>query len=157
MILDYASWDRLTAHHRDFAKVPLTGNRDVFTQLRTLGYELAQLHLMKVNAEVSTTYPVAGNNRVEAVSFKATSEEDALAVIGQIRINETQYFGEVPVEVWDYEVGGYQVADKWLKDRRGRLLTYAELQAYQRMLGAVRETLRLGAELDAAIPAWPLP
>lgn len=146
-----------SAHHRDFARVPLTSDGGVFKRIRDLGYELAQLHLMKVNVEVTTTYPVAGSNRVEAVSFKMTTEDDALSVVGQIFVNDTQFFGDVPVEVWEYQIGGYQVADKWLKDRKGRLLTYAELQAYQRMLGAVRETIRLSEELDAAIPAWPLP
>jgi hypothetical protein len=58
--------------------------------------------------------------------------------------------------VWDFEVGGYQVLHKWLKDRRGRVLSYDELTHYQRMVVALRETIRLMDAIDAAIPSWPM-
>ncbi len=58
--------------------------------------------------------------------------------------------------VWEFEIGGYQVLHKWLKDRRGRELSYDEREHYQRMVVALAETIRLMDEIDAAIPAWPL-
>lgn len=57
--------------------------------------------------------------------------------------------------MWAFHVGGYQVADKWLKDRRERRLSYDELTHYQRVIVALKETIRLMAEIDAAIPSWP--
>jgi len=65
----------------------------------------------------------------------------------------------VPPEVWDFHIGGYQVCQKWLKDRRGRQLSYEDLTHYQRVVVALKETIRLMAEVDAAIDAhggWPI-
>ena len=67
-----------------------------------------------------------------------------------------QYFAGIPPEVWDFHVGGYQVCDKWLKDRRGRTLTYDDIEHYGRIVTALQETIRLMSEIDAAIPTWPL-
>ncbi|MDY0018361.1 MAG: type ISP restriction/modification enzyme, partial [Anaerolineae bacterium] len=70
-----------------------------------------------------------------------------------------QYVAGVPPEVWEFQIGGYQVLVKWLKDRRERALTYDELTHYQRVVVALRETLRLMGEIDAAIEehgGWPV-
>jgi len=67
-----------------------------------------------------------------------------------------QYFEGVPPEVWNFQIGGYQVCEKWLKDRRGRTLTYEDLEHYRKVVTALSETIRLMAEIDAAIPNWPL-
>ncbi|OFW31609.1 MAG: hypothetical protein A3J28_04810 [Acidobacteria bacterium RIFCSPLOWO2_12_FULL_60_22] len=69
---------------------------------------------------------------------------------------EGQYFEGVPPEVWNFHIGGYQVCEKWLKDRRGRTLTYEDLEHYSKVVTALQETIRLMAEIDAAIPHWPL-
>jgi len=58
--------------------------------------------------------------------------------------------------VWAFEIGGYQVLHKWLKDRRGRKLDYDDQRHYQQVVVALAETMRLMAEIDAAIPAWPM-
>ncbi len=67
-----------------------------------------------------------------------------------------QYFEGVPPEVWRFQVGGYQPCHKWLKDRIGRQLTYDDLTHYQRMVVALHETIRAMAEIDDAIPEWPI-
>jgi hypothetical protein len=67
-----------------------------------------------------------------------------------------QCFEGVPPEVWNFHIGGYQVCEKWLKDRRGRTLTYEDLEHYSKVVTALSETIRLMAEIDAAIPKWPL-
>jgi hypothetical protein len=67
-----------------------------------------------------------------------------------------QYFEGVPPEVWNFHIGGYQVCEKWLKDRRGRTLTYEDLEHYRKVVTAIQETIRLMAEIDAAIPKWPI-
>ena len=69
---------------------------------------------------------------------------------------EGQYFEGVPPEVWNFHIGGYQVCEKWLKDRRGRTLTYEDLEHYAKVATALQETIRLMASIDAAIPRWPL-
>jgi hypothetical protein len=67
-----------------------------------------------------------------------------------------QCFASDPSDVWSFKVGGYQVCEKWLKDRRGRSLSFDDQQHYQRITVALRETIRLMAEIEALIPEWPL-
>jgi hypothetical protein len=67
-----------------------------------------------------------------------------------------QYFEGVPPEVWNFHIGGYQVCEKWLKDRRGRTLTYDDLEHHRKVVTALSETIRLMAEIDAAVPKWPI-
>ncbi len=131
---------------RDFPRLPLTSDAKLFAKLCALGQELVALHLMTAHAADVCTYPIAGSNRVDKVSFDA----------GRISINAEQYFDGVPAEVWNYHIGGYQVAHKWLKDRKGRLLSFADLQHYQHVISALANTIRLQTEIDAAIPSWPL-
>ncbi len=66
------------------------------------------------------------------------------------------YFEGTRPEVWNFHIGGYQVCDKWLKDRRGRTLTYYDLEHYRKVVTALSETIRLMAEIDATIPKWPM-
>ena len=98
------------------------------------------LHLLespKVN-EFITTYPVTGSNVVEKVSY-----ED-----GKVFINKEQYFGKVPEIAWNFYIGGYQPAQKWLKDRKGRVLTNADIEHYQKIIVALAETDRIMKEID---------
>ena len=74
-------------------------------------------------------------------------------------INDAQYFDDVPQAVWDMHVGGYRVAEKWLKDRKGRQLGYDDLTHYQAVIAALARTLALQAGIDNAIAevgGWPL-
>jgi hypothetical protein len=48
------------------------------------------------------------------------------------------------------------VLDKWLKDRRGRQLSYNDLTHYQQVVVALQKTIELVGEIDAAIPEWPI-
>ena len=66
------------------------------------------------------------------------------------------YFEGVPKEVWEFYEGGYQVCEKWLKDRRGRQLSFDDLMHYQKVVVALKETIRLIGEIDKAIPGWPI-
>ena len=74
----------------------------------------------------------------------------------RVFINKTQYFEDVPPEVWNFHVGGYQVCEKWLKDRKGRALTFDDIQQYQHIVVALAETLRLMTAIDERIPGFPL-
>lgn len=142
----------------DFPRVPLTADLALFRRLVTLGRELLALHLMespRLNTPM-THFPVPGDNTVAARgSFPKYTPPEGDAG-GRVFINREQYFEGVPSEVWAFEIGGYQVLHKWLKDRRGRTLDYDDLEHYQKVVVALSETIRLMAEIDAAIPGWPL-
>ena len=79
---------------------------------------------------------------------------------GRVYINKEQYFAGVEPEVWEFQVGGYQVCQKWLKDRTikklGRPLSYDDITHYQKIVLALRETRQLMEEIDRTIPAWPI-
>jgi len=62
----------------------------------------------------------------------------------------------VPKDVWEFEVGGYQVLHKWLKDRKDRVLSYDEMKHYQKIVVALQETMRLMEEIETTIPSWPI-
>ena len=86
-----------------------------------------------------------------------TENEDGRT--GRVYINKTQHFDGVPLEVWNFYVGGYQVCQKWLKDRKGRVLSYDDLRHYGFVVSALFETIGTMSEIDAAIAAhggWPL-
>jgi hypothetical protein len=139
-----------------------------FRSLVKLGGELVGLHLLESSLLVKTItrYPVVGDNRVEKgypkyfapgeVEPESKAGDGAVLEAGRIYINKSQYFEGVPPQVWEFQVGGYQVCDKWLKDRRGRQLSYDDLTAYQKMIVALKETIRLMEEVDSAAGAWPL-
>ena len=74
----------------------------------------------------------------------------------RVYIKREQYFEGVSPDVWEFHVGGYQVLDKWLKDRKGRTLSFEDILHYQRIVVALSETRRLMREIDALIPGWPL-
>jgi Type ISP C-terminal specificity domain len=77
----------------------------------------------------------------------------------RVLINGTQYFQGIQPDVWSFHIGGYQVCDKWLKDRKGRTLTYDDIQHYQKIVVALKETIRLMADIDKVIEnhgGWPI-
>jgi hypothetical protein len=84
------------------------------------------------------------------------TEEGKREARGGEAAGRAQYFEGIPPEVWNFHIGGYQVCEKWLKDRRGRTLTYDDLERYCKVVTALNETIRLMPEIDAAIPKWPI-
>lgn len=140
----------------DFPRVPLTSDRELFKKLCILGEEMVALHLLESPqlTQLITRYPVVGDNIVEKGFPKFVIYEEGQP--GYVYINKAQYFEGVPKEVWEFHVGGYQVCEKWLKDRRGRQLSFDDLMHYQKVVVALKETIRLMAEIDRAIPGWPI-
>lgn len=141
----------------DFPRLPLTSNANLFRELCALGSYLVGLHLMEQHAPAITNYPVAGDNKVEKVRYTAPGEADSDE--GRMWINREQYFAGVPPEVWNFHVGGYQVCQKWLKDRKGRTLTYDDQLHYKNIVSALNETIRLMSAIDEAIEThggWPI-
>lgn len=140
----------------DFPRVPLTSNAMLFRALSKLGDRLIRLHLMEEQIPLITGYPICGDNRVEMVRY---IEADHGAEKGQVWINATQYFEGVPSEVWAFHIGGYRVCQKWLKDRKGRMLSCDEVVHYQRIVAVLAETSRAMREIDETIErygGWPI-
>lgn len=124
----------------DFPRVPYPKNKEVFWQLVKLGGELRQIHLLESPRveQFITQYPVTGENILQKPKYK---EE-------KVWINESQYFQGVPELAWNFYIGGYQPAQKWLKDRVGRTLTYEDIRHYQKIIVALMETDRIMKEID---------
>jgi predicted helicase len=138
---------------RDFPRVPLTADLTLFRALSGKGRELVALHLLNEKEapqidQFVTKFRKPGRNLVEKVEYDPATR---LA-----HINDEQYFEDVPQEAWNFHIGGYKVCEKWLKDRKGRELSYDDTQHWQRIVVALTETRRLMEEIDVLIPAWPL-
>ena len=136
----------------DFPRLPMTSNVSLFATLVKLGAELVELHLMKSSklSDFITEFDIEGDNEVASGHPKYDD------VKNRVHINKRQYFGDVSPEIWDFHIGGYRVAEKWLKDRRGRKLSYEDLTHYQKVIVALSETNRIMQEIDEAIPQFPI-
>lgn len=138
----------------DFPRVPLTSDDELFHQLATYGEELVALHLMKSPKldNLITQFVETGGNCLVETGKKLLEFNE-----GNIIINKKgDKFTEVPENVWNFYVGGYQVCQKWLKDRKGRQLSDEDIQHYQRIVVALQETIKLMDEIDQAIPEFPI-
>ncbi len=126
----------------DFPRVPHPKDAEIFNKLVEFGRELRELHLLeslKIKNFI-TTYPEAGNDTIEKSYPKYMD--------GKVYINEKQYFGNVSEVAWNFYIGGYQPVQKWLKDRRGRILTNTDIEHYQKMVVALSETDRIMGEIN---------
>ncbi len=118
----------------DFPRIPYPKDAAEFARFRDAGRELRTTHLMKdaepALAETRACFPVAGDNTVDKVEWDN----------GRVYINATQYFDNVPTEAWEQQIGGYRPAEKWLKDRKGRVLTPPDVSHYRRIILALAKT-----------------
>ena len=124
----------------DFPRVPIIKSDAEFARLIPLGKRLRELHLMKASDidNYETTFPEAGDDTVDKLRY-----ED-----GKVYINDSQYFGNVPELAWNFYIGGYQPAQKWLKDRRTRKLKSDDTTHYQRIIKILIETNNVMHEID---------
>jgi predicted helicase len=130
----------------DFPRIPYPKDAKEFWRLVELGGTLRKLHLLEAESlqdflRLPVKFPVAGDCLVDK---KALRFED-----GKVWINQKQYFDKVPESVWNFQVGGYTPAQKWLKDRDGRKLLEEDLDHYARICEAMRRTQELVAKIDA--------
>lgn len=123
----------------DFPRVPRPESWVEFWRKAELGGQLRQLHLMKAPQidDYDTTFPKIGDNAVEKVVRDSN----------RVFINKDQYFGNITDLAWDFYIGGYQPAQKWLKDRKGRTLTANDIDHYQRIIKIIIETYRIMKEI----------
>jgi predicted helicase len=124
----------------DFPRVPYPENVNQFWALVALGGKLRLLHLLEgVEPQpCMADYPVVGSNEVEKTQY----------IDEKVYINKTQYFAHVPPEAWNFYIGGYQPAQKWLKDRKGRKLEDEDIRHYQRVVRVLKETGEVMREVD---------
>lgn len=119
----------------DFPKVPYPTDIQEFWRLVGLGGTLRELHLLTAATlqNVVQDFPVSGANRVETIAYKD----------GKVWINATQYFNDVPLTAWEFYIGGYQPAQKWLKDRKGLRLSGNDCDHYRKIIIALSQTAEL--------------
>lgn len=139
----------------DFPRIPFTSDGSLFRRLAQFGRHLLELHLGDYEPPAKSTFPAKGSDVVEDIGY-APPEGDSK---GRVQINAKQYFGDVQPETWNFQIGGYQVCHKWLKDRKGLKLSFDEIAHYQRILDTIRLTISIMQGIDEAIEksgGWPL-
>jgi len=146
----------------DFPRVPMPKGRVIFRKLCKVGEQLCKLHLMEAEVlDDESKWPAfdtKGDDTVEKGYPKYVAHADAPKE-AKVYINKTQYFEGVRPEVWEFHIGGYQVCEKWLKDRKGRKLSFDDISHYQKVVVALGKTIRLMQEVDKVINAhggWPI-
>lgn len=135
----------------DFPRVPYPKDAKTFWKLVELGSKIRQLHLLESDEteHYITTYPIDGDNTITTKIAKKDWEiTDEAQQLGRIWINETQYFDKVPLIAWEFYIGGYQPAQKWLKDRKDRTLSFEDILHYQKIIVALTQTNTLMMEID---------
>ena len=124
----------------DFARIPYPENKVTFWHLVKLGGELRTIHLLDnpIVEKYITSYPISGSNIVEKPEYKGE----------KVFINKKQYFDNVPEIAWNFYIGGYRPAQKWMKDRKGKDLSVEDIFHYQKIIVALTETDRIMREID---------
>ena len=134
----------------DFPRVPYPEDKQKFKKLVKLGSQLRETHLLQGKnfggrQNFITNYDIQGNNLVEKIYFDLDENSSEL---GRVYINKTQYFGKVPKVAWDFFIGGYQPAQKWLKDRKDRTLSSDDIEQYQKIILALKTTSDIMPQID---------
>lgn len=124
----------------DFPRIPFPSDAERFHRLAKKGCELRNLHVMKDADSWPNvlSFPVTGSSAVDSISYSD----------GMVYINDSQYFGNVPENAWNFLIGGYQPAQKWLKDRKGFTLDFIDIIHYGHIIYALEQTDRIMKEID---------
>ena len=130
----------------DFPRVPFTKEFELFQKMGEFGQSLAELHLLDAS---ELDPPVAkfqgeGKNGVDQLKYHQKES--------RIYINKDQYFEGAEKSVWEYQIGGYQVCHKWLKDRKGRILSLEEIKHYCKVVTAIQKTIEIQKDIDGIYP-----
>ena len=124
----------------NFPRIPYPKDKKTFNLLTLFGKKLRELHLLESLKIKSTriSYPIEGTDLVENIKYNKD----------KVFINKDQYFGKVPEIAWNIFIGGYQPAQKWLKDRKGSTLTNEDIEHYQKIIVALIETDKVMKKID---------
>ena len=148
----------------DFPRIPLTSDKELFNKLATIGEELVNLHLMKKIPDIKLTknetlatvdLPLFNGKSKDSIHYQGDGENEITKItynpnLQRILINTNCYFTGIPEEIWEFKIGGYQVLDKWLKDRKkaNLSLTSKDITHYQKIILILKETLKIMIEID---------
>ncbi len=134
----------------DFPRVPYPTDLTTFRKLSNLGAALRQIHLLEnpIIEKYITQYPIDGDNVVVKVAPRGVPSRPPMGEFIDVYINETQHFKDVPFVAWNFFIGGYQPAQKWLKDRKERTLEFEDILHYQKIIVALTETDKLMKQID---------
>lgn len=127
----------------DFPRVPYPKDKTIFWQLVKLGSQLRQVHLLQselLHAN-NISYPIDGDNIIDKPEYKNN----------QVWINQTQYFDNVPETSWNFYIGGYQPAQKWLKERKNKTLGYDDIMHYMNIINALSLTDKIMSQINGII------
>jgi len=134
----------------DFPRIPFTKDRELFEKLATFGERLVDLHLLRLDELDPPIAKFEGDgDRIVQIGKNGLRYE---AKTQRVFINETQCFEGVPPQPWEYQIGGYQVCRKWLKDRKGRNLNLDEIKTYCQIVTALAKTIDIQAAIDQLYP-----
>ncbi|MCY4054837.1 MAG: N-6 DNA methylase [Cyanobacteria bacterium MAG CAR4_bin_6] len=140
----------------DFPSLPIISSKALFADLVDLGRQLVACHCLETETyEEAPTFPHHGDYRIQTVSYTPPQNNHP----GQVWINSEQCFHGISPQTWNCAIGGYRPAQKWLKERKGRCLSFADIDHYRHICGALAATSRLMATIDSTIAAhggWPL-
>ena len=129
----------------DFPRIPFPKNADDFEHFRACGNVLRELHLMHAVPESSVTFPNPGSMIVDYLRWEWNKDD---GYSGTLWINDEQCFESIPADAWTFYIGGYQPAQKWLKDRKGRALSFDDIEHYRRIIAVLTETKRIMDTID---------
>lgn len=127
----------------DFPRVPYPKDKNLFWQLVKLGSQLRQVHLLQSSLldENNISYPIDGDNIIDKPEYKNN----------QVWINQTQYFDNILETSWDFYIGGYQPAQKWLKDRKNKQLSYDDIMHYMNIINALSLTDKIMSQINEVV------
>ncbi|MCK4646973.1 MAG: N-6 DNA methylase [Candidatus Aminicenantes bacterium] len=130
----------------DFPRIPFTKNYSLFIKMAKYGQELAEMHLLKskeLDPPISK-FQGKGDNKIEKLIYNEKEK--------RLYFNLNQYFEGITEEIWHYQIGGYQICSKWLKDRKGRILSLRDIKHFCRVITALKRTLEIQKEIDKLYP-----
>lgn len=142
----------------DFPRLPLTGDLALFQELAGFGGHLVDLHARGQGDGSGVSFPMKGANVIEEVRYQPPQSDGQDRHAGRVWISDRQYFEGIAEAVWRFPIGGYLPAERWLKDRIGRTLSYDDQEAYPRIVNALGETRRIMDEIEKCIAGhggWP--
>ena len=126
----------------DFPRIPYATDSTAFWGLVELGNDLKNIHLMRIDTGEFTEADInEGTNLVEKIIYKA----------GAVYINKSQAFRPIDPDIWEMQIGGYQPLEKWLKDRKGQILSETDITHYKKIVGALIRTKGLTCAIDQVI------
>jgi predicted helicase len=130
----------------DFPRVPFSNRYDLFCKMAEYGRRLVELHLLmsKELDPPTARFQGKGDERVDVVKY--------IKQEGRVYINKSQYFERIREQIWNYQIGGYQVCNKWLKDRKKRVLSLEDIKHYCKVVTALEKTIEVQEAIDAVYP-----